>query len=245
MKQLKISSSTAAATHTIMHTHTYASTHAHAREHTHSLDFRKKKTPVDPLTINGAVIDTVDCFTFLGTTLSNTLGWDANVDVTVKKAQQRPFFLRQLKKFGLRRETLIRFYNSVEENVLTFSLCVCVCVVRQDDFAMKKKKNRLERVVRTSGRIIGCELPSLASIYKQAVCGQSEENPRGCIPLCLYSILPASSLWQTIPKFSRVGLGASRTVISTVWSAPCPLKTICDDVHPAAVHVCCRCFFFK
>ena len=121
--------------------------------------------------------------------------------------------------------------------------CVCVCVwYDRTTSRWKKWKNRLERVVRTSGRIIGCELPSLASIYKQAVCGQSEENPRGCIPLCLYSILPASSLWQTIPKFSRVGLGASRTVISTAWSAPCPLKTICDDVHSAAVHVCCRCF---
>ena len=52
------------------------------------VDVRKKKIPVDPLTINGAVIDTVDCFKFLGTTISNTLGRDANVEVTVKKAQQ-------------------------------------------------------------------------------------------------------------------------------------------------------------
>ena len=76
------------------------------------VDFRKKKIPVEPLTINGAVIDTVDCFKFLGTTISNTLGWDANVEVTAKKAQQRLFFSRQLKKFGLRREILIQFYNS-------------------------------------------------------------------------------------------------------------------------------------
>ena len=88
------------------------------------VDFRKKKTPVDPLTINGAVINTVDCFKFLGTTISNTLGRNANVEVTVKKAQQRLFFLRQLKKFGLRREILIQFYDSVVESVLTFSLCV-------------------------------------------------------------------------------------------------------------------------
>ena len=76
------------------------------------VSFRKKKTPADPLTINCAVIDTVDCFKFLGTTISNTLGWDANVEVTAKKAQQRLFFSRQLKKFGLRREILIQFYNS-------------------------------------------------------------------------------------------------------------------------------------
>ena len=76
------------------------------------VDFPKMKTPVDPLTINGAVIDTVDCFTFLSTTIFNTLGWDANVEVTVKKAQQQLFFLCQLKNLGLRREILIQFYNS-------------------------------------------------------------------------------------------------------------------------------------
>ena len=76
------------------------------------VNFRKKKTPVDPLPINGVVIDTVHCCKFLDTTISNTLDWDAHVEVTVKKAQQRLFFLRQLKKFGLRREILIQFYNS-------------------------------------------------------------------------------------------------------------------------------------
>ena len=99
------------------------------------VDVRKKKIPVDPLTINGAVIDTVDCFKILGTTISNTLGRDANVDATVKKAQKRLFLLRQLKKFGLRRDILIQFYSSVVESVLTFSLCVCV--VRQHDSATK------------------------------------------------------------------------------------------------------------
>ena len=81
--------------------------------------FRKKKTAADPLTIKGAVIGKI-----LGTTISNTLGRDANVDATVKKAQKRLFLLRQLKKFGLRREILIQFYDSVVESVLTFSLCV-------------------------------------------------------------------------------------------------------------------------
>ena len=100
-----------------------------------TLDFQKKKKTIDPLTINGAVTETVDCFNFFGTTISNNLGWDVNVEMTVKKAQQRRFFLRQIKKVGLRREILIQFYKSVVENVLTFSLCVCVA--RQHDSATK------------------------------------------------------------------------------------------------------------
>ena len=46
------------------------------------VNFRKSKIPVDSLTINGAAIDAVDCFKVLGTTISNTLGWDAHVEVT-------------------------------------------------------------------------------------------------------------------------------------------------------------------
>ena len=93
--------------------------------------FRKKKNPVDPLTINGAVIDTVDCFKFLGTTISNTR---PGCQCRCEKAQQRLFFLRQLKKFGLRREILIQFYNSVVESVLTLP----VCVERQHDSVTKR-----------------------------------------------------------------------------------------------------------
>eukprot|EP00061_Rhincodon_typus_P017366 g46035.t1 len=37
---------------------------------------------------------------FLGVTITNNLSWTSYIDVTVKKAQQCLFFLRQLRKFG-------------------------------------------------------------------------------------------------------------------------------------------------
>ena len=37
-----------------------------------------------------------------------------------KKAQQRIFFLRQLRKFGVNRKIFIQFYRAVTERVLTF-----------------------------------------------------------------------------------------------------------------------------
>ena len=60
------------------------------------VDFRKRKTPLAPI-INGDSIERVDCFRFLGTIISSDLGWENNTDALVKKAQQRLFFLRQLK----------------------------------------------------------------------------------------------------------------------------------------------------
>ena len=47
-------------------------------------DFRKKKTPIAPIIINGEPIDRVECFKFLGTIVSNDLRWENNTDVVVK-----------------------------------------------------------------------------------------------------------------------------------------------------------------
>ena len=63
-------------------------------------DFRKKKTPLVPLTIAGKVVEEVKTFKFLGTTISSDLKCDENISSAIKKAHQRLFFLRQLKKFS-------------------------------------------------------------------------------------------------------------------------------------------------
>jgi hypothetical protein len=86
------------------------------------VDYRGKKGPVEPLVINGEPIEIVDFFKFLGTTMSNDLSWDDNVDSIVKRAQQRLYFLRQLKNFDLSQDILVQFYREVVESVLTFSI---------------------------------------------------------------------------------------------------------------------------
>ena len=49
--------------------------------------------------IAGEVVEEVKSFKFLGTTISSDLKWDENFSSAIKKAHQRLFFLRQLKKF--------------------------------------------------------------------------------------------------------------------------------------------------
>ena len=88
------------------------------------VDFRKRKTPLAPIIINGDSIERVDCFKCLGMIISSYLGWENITDAVVKKAQQRLFYLRQLKEFGLKREILVQLYRSAVENNLAFSICV-------------------------------------------------------------------------------------------------------------------------
>ena len=62
------------------------------------------------------MVETVEHFKFLGLTVSNTLRWNENTKLSTKKAQQRMYFLRQLKTFGVNRDILTQFYRAVIES---------------------------------------------------------------------------------------------------------------------------------
>ena len=155
------------------------------------VDFRtKNKTPIAPLTIKGQTIERVESFKFLGTTISCSLSWQDNTDIIVKKAQQRLFFLRQLKKFGLRREILKQFYRATVESVLTFSIIVWYGNLTD------RQKQQLSRVVKTASKIVGDELPSLDSIYKERVKVRA-------LKIVGDSAHPANNLFQLLPSGQR------------------------------------------
>ena len=123
------------------------------------VDFRRDKSQINPLIINGKVVEQVSKFKFLGTTISDTLKWDDHCASILSKAHQRMYFLRKLRKFKLKQTILVQFYRAVIESVLTFSITVWFGT------ASKQDKDKLQRVVHLAEKIIGCELPSLETIY--------------------------------------------------------------------------------
>ena len=62
------------------------------------VDFRWQKANPQPLIINGEEVERTSCFKFLGVMLSEDLKWVSNTTATIKKAQQRLYFLRILKQ---------------------------------------------------------------------------------------------------------------------------------------------------
>ncbi|KAK3513334.1 hypothetical protein QTP70_012376 [Hemibagrus guttatus] len=112
-----------------------------------------------PLTIMNSTVPTVASFRFLGTTISQDLKWDTHIDATIKKAQQRLYFLRQLRKFNLPQELLTHFYSAVIESVLCTSITVWFGSATKSDI------RTLQRTVRTAERIIGAPLPTLQELY--------------------------------------------------------------------------------
>ncbi|KAK7093340.1 hypothetical protein V1264_007114 [Littorina saxatilis] len=122
-------------------------------------DRRKKKTPLLPLTISGENVEQVDSFKFLGVTISNDLSWAVHTDLSVKKAHQRLYFLRQLRKFKVSSSIMSQFYRAAVESLLTSSITVWY------SSSCQFEKEKLEKVVRAASRIVGRDLPSIDSLH--------------------------------------------------------------------------------
>jgi hypothetical protein len=83
------------------------------------VDFKKQQREHPPIHIEGIVVEKVERLMFLSVHITDKLKWSTLTDSVVKKAQQRLFNLRRLKKFGLSPKTLTNFYRCTIESILS------------------------------------------------------------------------------------------------------------------------------
>ncbi len=94
------------------------------------VDFRKKHLlPYTPLVISGTPVERVSSFKYLGVNISEDLTWTTHIQTQVKKARQRLYHLRQLRKFRVSPTILKTFYAGTIESVLT--QCILSVVWKQ------------------------------------------------------------------------------------------------------------------
>ncbi len=162
------------------------------------MDFRRNPPALPPLTIMNSTVTAVESFRFLGTTISQDLKWDIHIDSIVRKAQQRLYFLRQLRKFNLPQELLKQFYSAIIESVLCTSITVWFSSATKSDL------RRLRRVVRTAERIIGTTLPTLQELYLSRVSKRAGK-------ITLDPSHPAHSLFELLSSGRRYRALSTRT----------------------------------
>ncbi|KAK3542863.1 hypothetical protein QTP70_006127 [Hemibagrus guttatus] len=162
------------------------------------VDFRRNTPALPPLTIMNSTVPTVESFRFLGTTISQDLKWDTHIDATIKKAQQRLYFLQQLRKFNLPQELLTQFYSAVIESVLCTSITVWFGSDTKSDI------RRLQRTVWTAERIIGAPLPTLQELYTSRV-------RKRVLKITLDPSHPGHLLFDLLPSGRRYRAANTRT----------------------------------
>lgn len=90
--------------------------------------FRTDGKAPPPLTISGLETERVDSLEILGATIPSSLKWGENSFCIIKKAHQRLFLLRQLKKFGASREGHAAVLQSCDRKSSHLSY---ICVVQK------------------------------------------------------------------------------------------------------------------
>ncbi len=159
------------------------------------VDFRKRHLlPYTPLVISGTPVERVSSFKYLGVNISEDLIWTTHIQTQVKKARQRLYHLRQLRKFRVSPTILKTFYAGTIESVLT----QCISVWYGNSSSQDCKA--LQRVVRLAERISGSALPSLQDIYlkrcrSRAVKIIKDSNHPGN---CLFTLLPSGKRFRSL-----------------------------------------------
>jgi len=79
---------------------------------------------ISPLPTAAGPIQWVTNFKLLGINLDASLSWTTHINIIVSKASKRLYFLKQLRRAGVRPHQLLLFYTSVIRSVLEYAFPV-------------------------------------------------------------------------------------------------------------------------
>ncbi len=162
------------------------------------VDYRRQSREHTPITTDKTPVERVNSFKFLSVHITEDLTWSAHTDAVLKKAHQRLFFLRRLRKFGMSPRILRSFYTCTVESILTS------CITAWFGNSTAGNRRALQRVVRTAPHIVGGKLPSLQDIY-------TRRCTRKARSIIKDSSHPSHSLLSLLPSGRRLRSIRSRT----------------------------------
>ncbi|XP_037834516.1 uncharacterized protein LOC108251624 [Kryptolebias marmoratus] len=183
------------------------------------VDFRRTQTKHAPLSINGAVVERVSSTKFLGVHISEDLSWTINTAAVAKKAHQRLYFLRKLRRARAPTPIMTTFYRGAIESILTscstvwYGACTASC------------RRSLQRIVRTAEKITGTSLPCLQDLYSsrlrsKALCWVGDLAH----PLhCFFNLLPSGRRLRSLSsRTSRLRDNSVHQAVRMLNSLPAP-----------------------
>ncbi|KAI3367896.1 hypothetical protein L3Q82_026726, partial [Scortum barcoo] len=122
------------------------------------IDFGRSRPRPRPVLLEGAEVEAVDSYRYLGLWLDNKLDWTTHTSHLYGKTQNRLYFLRRLRSFNICSKLLQMFYQSVVASVLFYT------VVCWGGSISKKDTSRLDKLIRRAGSVVGMKLDSLVTV---------------------------------------------------------------------------------
>ncbi|XP_054643404.1 uncharacterized protein LOC129187756 isoform X2 [Dunckerocampus dactyliophorus] len=122
------------------------------------INFQRKTSHFTPVNIQGADIELVDSYKFLGVHLNNKLDWSVNTHALYKKGQSRLHLLRRLRSFGVCRTLLRTFYDSVVASAIFYA----VGCWRGD--STDRDRSRINRLIRRASSVLDGPLDSMEEV---------------------------------------------------------------------------------
>ena len=90
------------------------------------IDFLRTASPPHSVLINGAEVERVSSYKYLGFLLNDCLSWSDKVDAMIKKLNSMLCCIRRMAKFNARTDIINIFYNStINVGVLRYCLVAC------------------------------------------------------------------------------------------------------------------------
>eukprot|EP00061_Rhincodon_typus_P013056 g39190.t1 len=184
------------------------------------INFRKKGGEHALIYINRTEVERVKSIQFLGVTITDELSWTSHIDATVKKAQQRLFFLRWLKKVGMSLRTLTNLYRCTTESTLSG------CITTWYGNCSAQDRKRLQKVMCTAQTITEDNLPSTDSIYTARCCRKAAniiKDPSH--PACNVTCMPGIGMLL----LQNAGAQGDFIVPDDYTCGKCPLLQLLGD----------------
>jgi len=149
------------------------------------------------------------------------LTWAAHTTGAVKKAQQRLYFLRVVRRNNIPKKLLVSFYRRSIESILSYCLCVWFssCTVVQ--------RKILLGVIKVAQKITGCPLPTLEELHSSRWIKKAKTNIQD-------PSHPGHTLFRLLPsgrKFRSMKTRTNRLLNSFHPTSISALKVHCATFH--------------
>ncbi len=176
-----------------------------------------------PVINKDTMIEQVTSYRYLGFYMDSILCWKTHIDSLCTRLQQRLYFLRRLRLYGVGSNILLVFYRAMLESLIRYGITVWFGNLSV------QLKNKLANIHKTAMKIIGIkQYEPIQTLYEQAVL-------RRAISISTDPDHPLFSEYQLLPSGKRLRMPMCKTNRLKLSFVPASIKMLNSNKNNAPI----------